>query len=229
MAEDCVNLQVLLSALAVLVGGAAAADEIVLPKSLERNQPAEFAYRFDTALTGSGSLDIEWRDFVGRMVERRRIPLNLAVVAEVVFSLDLRRAVTAGNQLVAHLSLEGVEQTGGNRHRENELSTSFIVPPAANPWTDYQIIMWQGQTPAGYATLKKLGVTAGMVQADHRNEASTSMPGLARLVDADLRCYLENISTDFYSYCVSNREFLVSAGSARCNKGISGGSWRERR
>jgi class 3 adenylate cyclase len=34
---------------------------------------------------------------------------------------------------------------------------------------------------------------------------------------------------DIYSYCVSNREFLVSAGSARCNKGISGGSWRERR
>jgi hypothetical protein len=199
MAEGCVNLQVLLSALAVLVGGAAAADEIVLPKSLERNQPAEFAYRFDTALTGSGSLDIEWRDFVGRMVERRRIPLNLADVAEVVFSLDLRRAVTPGNQLVAHLSLEGVEQTGGNRHRENELSTSFIVPPGANPWTDYQIIMWQGQTPAAYATLKKLGVTAGMVQADHRNEASTSMPGLARLVDADLRCYLENISSDFYS------------------------------
>ncbi len=80
--------RVLLSAFAVLVGGAAAADEIVLPKSPERNQPAEFAYRFDRALTGSGSLDVEWRDFVGRMVERRRIPLNLADVAEVVFSLD---------------------------------------------------------------------------------------------------------------------------------------------
>lgn len=76
MAEGCVNLQVLLSALAVLVGGAAAADEFVLPKSLERNRPAEFAYRFDTALTGSGSLDIEWRDFVGRMVERRRIDVT---------------------------------------------------------------------------------------------------------------------------------------------------------
>jgi hypothetical protein len=57
MAEDCVNLQVLLSALAVLVGGAAAADEIVLLKSPERNQPAEFGYRFDTALTGSGFVE----------------------------------------------------------------------------------------------------------------------------------------------------------------------------
>jgi hypothetical protein len=181
------------------VGGAAAADELISPKPLERNQPVDFTYRFDAALTGRGSLDLVWSDVVGRMVERRRIPLDLVDVAEVVFSLDLRRAVTMGNKLVAHLSLDGVERTGANRHRENELSTSFIVPPADNPWTDYQIIMWQGQTPAGYGTLKELGVTAGMVQADHRDEASTSMPSLARLIDADLRCYLENISTDFYS------------------------------
>jgi len=183
----------------VLVGGAAAADELVSPKSLERNQSADFAYRFETGLTGRGFLDIEWSDVVGRMVERRRIPLSLADAPEVVFSLDIRRAVTAGNQLAAHLSFDGVDQNGGNRHLENEASTSFIVPPAADPWSDYQIIMWQGQTPAGYATLKKLGITAGMVQADHHDAASTSMASLARLVDADLRCYLENIATDFYS------------------------------
>ena len=116
-----------------------------------------------------------------------------------VFSLDIRRSVAAGNQLVAHLSFDSVDQNGGNRHLENEASTSFIVPPADDPWSDYQIIMWQGQTPAGYATLKKLGITAGMVQADHRDAASTSMASLARLVNADLRCYLENIATDFYS------------------------------
>jgi hypothetical protein len=194
-----VNLQVLLSALAVLVGGAAAADELVLPKSMERNQPADFAYRFDKSLTGRGSLDIEWSDVVGRLVERRRIPVDLSEVPEVVFALDLKRAAAMGNQLVAHLTLDGVEEHGGNRYLENEVSTSFIVPSADHPWSDYQIIMWQGQTPAGYATLKKLGVTAGMVQADHRDEASTSMPSLARVVDADLRCYLENIATDFYS------------------------------
>ena len=192
------NLQVLLSALTVLVGGAAAADELVLPKSMERNQPADFAYRFDKSLTGRGSLDIEWSDVVGRLVERRRIPVDLAEAPEVVFALDLRRAAAMANQLVAHLTLDGVEENG-NRYLENEVSTSFIVPSADHPWSDYQIIMWQGQTPAGYATLKELGVTAGMVQADHRDEASTSMPSLARLVDADLRCYLENIATDFYS------------------------------
>ena len=109
------NLQVLLSTLAVLAGGAAAADELVLPKSMERNQPADFAYRFDKGLTGRGSLDIKWTDVVGRVVERRRIPVDLAEAPEVVFALDLRRAATMGNQLVAHLSFDGVEQNGGNR------------------------------------------------------------------------------------------------------------------
>jgi hypothetical protein len=40
------------------------------------------------------------------------------------------------------------------------------------------------------------------------------------------------IDNDFFnslSYCVSNRGYLPSCGSARCSKGISGGSWRERR
>src|SRR5438105_950640 len=102
----------LLSALAVLVGGAAAADELVLPKSIERNQPAEFAFRFEKGLTGRGSVDIEWSDAVGRVVERRRIPVERAEVPEVVFALDLRRAAAIGNQLVAHLRLDGVEQNG---------------------------------------------------------------------------------------------------------------------
>ena len=187
------------SALAVLLGGTAAADELAAPNSLERDQPADFAYRFDRALSGRGSLDIEWSDVVGRVVERRRIPFELSDGFEVVFSLDMRRAVTAGNKIIAHLSFDGVDQNGGIGHRENEASASFIVPPTDDPWSDYQITMWQGQTPAGYAALKKLGVTAAMVEAGRRDETSTFMAGLTRLVDADLRCYVENIATDFYS------------------------------
>src|SRR5207253_4408162 len=138
------KLQLLPATVAVLVSGAAAADELVLPKSMERNRPAEFAYRFDKGLTGRGSLDIEWSDVVGRLVERRRIPVDLAQAPEVVFPLDLRRAATMGNQLVAHLSFDGVEQNGGNRHFENEVSTSFIVPSAAHPWSEYQKLKRQG-------------------------------------------------------------------------------------
>jgi 5-methyltetrahydropteroyltriglutamate--homocysteine methyltransferase len=35
--------------------------------------------------------------------------------------------------------------------------------------------------------------------------------------------------TGRYSYCVSNREFYLSCGSAYCSKGIWEGFWRERR
>src|SRR5690349_4148482 len=143
-----------------------------MPKSVERDQPADFAYRFDGALSERGSLDIEWSDVVGRVVERRRIPFDLRDGIEVVFSLDLRRAVTAGNEITAHLSFDGIDRSGGTGHRDNEVSASFIVPPTNGPWSDYQIIMWQGQTPAGYVALKKLGITAAMVQVGRRDETS---------------------------------------------------------
>ncbi|MBV8934728.1 MAG: hypothetical protein JO095_02835, partial [Alphaproteobacteria bacterium] len=102
----------LCSAIAVLAH-TAAADELAVPSSLARDQPADFVYRFDEALSGRGSLRIEWSDVVGRVVERRRVPLNLTDSREVVFPLDMRRAVTAGNRVIAHLSVDGMNETGG--------------------------------------------------------------------------------------------------------------------
>lgn len=182
------------------VGWPVGADELVLPQALERDQSAVVAYRFGTPTTGHGFLEIEWSDVTGRLVEQRRIPLELADASEVDFSLDIRRAVTTKNRLIAHLSLDGQDQSGSKVHHERDEATPFIASPPDHAWSDYQIVMWQGQTPAGYAALKQLGVTAGMVEADHRNESGTYMPDqLERLVDADLHCYLENIATDFYS------------------------------
>jgi Beta-galactosidase len=178
----------------------ARADKLVLPPALERNQSAPVAYRFAEPMTGHGFLDIEWSDVAGRTVDRRRIPLNLAGASEAVFTLDINRAVAIKNQIVARLSIDGLDQGGRPIHRENEETTSFIAMPAPGAWSDYQIIAWQAQTPAGYATLKKLGITAGMLETNHRDEASLYSAGyLGQLVDAGLRCYLENIATDFYS------------------------------
>ena len=118
----------LFASIAVLAGGAAA-DELVPPSSLERNRPADFVYRLDKALSGRGSLDIEWSDVVGRVVERRRIPLDLTDETEVVFSLDMRRAVTAGNQISAHLKITSGGRNVGYSDRENAVFASFIVPP----------------------------------------------------------------------------------------------------
>jgi hypothetical protein len=186
----------------VFVGfsGAALADELLLPPVMERGRSIEVAYRFAEPVTGHGFLDVDWTDTAGRMVQRDQIPLDVAGTSEVTFSLDTSRAVTIMNRLVARLSFDGADQRGEKLHRENEQSKSFATVPADDPWSDYQIIIWQGETPAGYAGLKELGVTAAMLETNHRDQSSVYSPGdLERLVDADMRCYLENIATDFYS------------------------------
>jgi Beta-galactosidase/Beta-galactosidase trimerisation domain len=183
-----------------LLCGTASADELVFPQPLETNRSAAIVYHFDTPATGHGFLDIEWRDVNGRVAERHRIPLHLIAASAVTFTLDLRRAAATKNQILAHLSFDQSNPSGPEIHRESDETQSFIVPPPDDPWSDYQIIMWQPQTPAAYATLKKLGITAGMVETNHRDQSvSYSAEYLARLTDADLRCYIENIASDFYA------------------------------
>ena len=78
--------------------GGAAADELVLPQAVERNQSIEVVYRLESPTTGHGFLDIEWSDVDGRVVERRRIPVDLTDAAQMAFQLDIRRAVTMKNR-----------------------------------------------------------------------------------------------------------------------------------
>jgi hypothetical protein len=179
------------------LGTTASADQLVLPPTVEGNQSIEVSYHFETPLTGQGVLDVEWSDVHGRLVERRRIPLDLTAATAVTFPLDTRRAVAMKNQLTAHLSFDATDKRGGRSHRENDETRSFIVSPADRPWSDFQIIMWQEQTRAGYAALKGLGVTAGMVHPGGSSTA-TAEP-IDPLLDNDMRWYLENIATDFYS------------------------------
>jgi class 3 adenylate cyclase len=52
---------------------------------------------------------------------------------------------------------------------------------------------------------------------------------LAERLHGEPHIRLRYFCSSYYSYCVSNREFCLSCGSAYCSKGISEGSWRERR
>jgi glycosyl hydrolase family 42 (putative beta-galactosidase) len=67
-------------------------------------------------------------------------------------------------------------------------------------WSDYQIIIWQPQTPARLAGLARLGVTAGTIfgergSLDLAKVGREAEPFLA----SHLRWYVENIATDFYA------------------------------
>jgi hypothetical protein len=179
------------------LGEFADADELVLPQAAARDQSIEAVYRFTGRATGHGALDIEWSDVAGRVVEKRRIPIDVRSAAEIAFPLDLRRAVTMKNRVDAHLSFDAADAAS---HREEDHSARFIASPTDRPWSDYQIIMWQAQTRAGYAALKRLGITAGMLQ--RRDDGNIGDPGtepMKALLDTDLRFYIESIATDFYS------------------------------
>jgi Beta-galactosidase len=184
-----------------LLAGPAAADQLVVPNAVDRSGTLEGSYRFDRPATGHGSLDLTWTDADGRIVERRRLPLALAAAPEVRFTLDLRRAVAMRNRLAAHLSLDTPGDAGGAlQHRDDDAAAEFIAAPPARPWSDFQIIMWQPQTPAAYRALKTIGISAGMIHGDHSDRPTLHVAEeIDPLLDADMRFYVENIATDLYS------------------------------
>ena len=178
-----------------IVPGAASADEIVLPAGiLERGKSADVVYRVDPPATGRGTLSIAWTDSAGRVVDRRRLPIALDGSSDIRFSLDLARAVAMGNRLHAQLSLE----SGGPDRRDREADASFVVSPPDDPWSDYQIVMWQKRSTRQYAALKALGVTAA-VAFRPPDDRPALQPVIEPFLDAGLRWYVENIATDFYS------------------------------
>jgi hypothetical protein len=67
-------------------------------------------------------------------------------------------------------------------------------------WPDYQIIMWQDQTPARLAGLARLGVTAGRIAGTRGPLDFATIPKeTAPFLALNLRWYIENIATDFYA------------------------------
>ena len=70
---------------------------------------------------------------------------------------------------------------------------------AAPDWSDYQIIMWQPQTAQGYRALQSIGVTAAMMHIDRDEPKRLVAEEFDPLRRANMRWYVENIATDFYS------------------------------
>jgi Beta-galactosidase len=177
----CAIWLVLFTALAV---GTAHGGRILLPSdALERNATVRAIYRADRRATGNGKLSIEWRDAYARLVEKRTVAVELHGQTDIAFDLDLRRAAAMQNELRARLSLGG---------RSEEAQLAFIARPPADSWWDYQIVMWQERSPETLATLKTLGITAGVYSGRSRTPPEY-------LLRNDLRWYAENIATDFYS------------------------------
>lgn len=183
----------LLFFLLALTAGTAFGAEIVLPSSaLERDAPVHAVYRTGELATGKGELSIEWRDVYGRLIEMHKIPVLLNDETDIGFVLDLRRAIAMQNEVHAHFSFDGINKKGVKDHRDEDAEASFIARPPLHSWWDYDIIMWQRHSPEMFSVLKTLGIDGG------ENVGRThSLPEF--LLKNDLRWYVENIATDFYS------------------------------
>jgi hypothetical protein len=175
---------------------AAAADSLVLASPVPRHGAVTAMLRLDPPASGSGTLHVSWTDGAGRLVLRRTVAVALVDARAVAIALDMRRAVVMTNRLHVRLVLRG----GAVR----EADADFVTVPdslgrGADGW-GYPIIVWQDQTPARAAGLRRLGITAGRlfgVRGDLSAQAAATR--MAPLLAADLRFYVENIATDFYA------------------------------
>lgn len=183
------------SLFALLLAGASLlpAGDLVLPApALERDKPVTVVFRIGLQATGKGTLHIHWADVYGRVVADSTMPVELTDERELRFPLDLRRAVAMQNQLQVHLSFHGVNKKGQPDNREEDAEVSFIAKPPDRKWWDYQIIMWQDGSAEHFKQLEKVGVNAGK-----SSEHSNTLP--EALLKDNLRWYVENMATDFYS------------------------------
>jgi hypothetical protein len=176
-----------------LFAGSSLAAEIILPApALERDGVVPVTYRTRSQATGRGQLAIRWTDAHGRVVDDRTLAIELTDETDIIFHLDLRRAAAMKNDLIAHLTLDGVDKKGAPDRRDEKASASFIARPPDHAWWDYIILMWQQHSKEMFATLKSLGINAG--QYNGKNKTPPEF-----LLSNDLRWYAENIATDYYA------------------------------
>ena len=177
------------------------ADELRVPAHILNRQGQVIAvYHLDKPATGTARLEIEWTDSENRVVERRALEIALRTERDVKITLDPERAIAMLNSLRVRISIEGKTPGGGTEHRQGDEHATFTVVPAAHGWSDYEIIMWHERTVEQLAVLKRLGISAGKVNGNRIELADVFMKKQAEpLLQSNLRWYVENIATDFYS------------------------------
>ena len=99
---------------------------------------------------------------------------------------------------VADAAVFGPADPEGGHHSSAQVSLIARSPDPS--WSDYEIIIWQPQTPARLAGLAQLGVTAGKIFGERGRLDPAKIPQeAAPFLALHLRWYIENIATDFYA------------------------------
>jgi len=180
---------------------AVSADELRVPAHiLSRQAPIVAVYHLGKPATGFAHLEIEWTDIAHRTVERRTAETALRAAEDIKITLDPERATEMLNSLRVRFSIDEKVPGGKIEHRQGDERATFTVVPPDRGWSDYQIIMWHERTVDQLVALKRLGISAGKVNGNRIEMADVFMKKQAEpLLQSNLRWYVENIATDFYS------------------------------
>lgn len=73
------------------------------------------------------------------------------------------------------------------------------IANAAPAWDDFQIIMWQSQTPAQWAALHQIGVRTVRVTGVREGPLDPALATARAATAAGMGVFIENIATDFYA------------------------------
>jgi len=181
-------------ALALAVAPAWAGELEVPERALACGGSEAIVYHLDRPGRGTLWLSVRWSDEAGRLVEAWRREITPAGDERIAFRLDGCRAVVPLNHLAVRVEAAGA----GEESWREEAEATVLSPPAASPWWDYQIIIWQAQTRRGYQALREIGVTAGtLIAKDRPLDPRAGLEGA--LLAGGLSWYEENIATDFFS------------------------------
>ena len=173
----------------MLLAGPAVADQLQLPAvALDRMGSVMALWR--PGKPAAGTLLLDWTDGAGRLLERHRVILA-EPVPQVAIPLDLRRADSLAN----HVSTRFQPNEAGP---QTQAEADFVARPAPG-WPQYQVIMWQDQSPAALAGLHALGITAVKSSYSSYTPSATAQDRIRPFVAAGVRWYVENIATDFYA------------------------------
>lgn len=216
-----------LAAALLLLATPAAADTLSLPPA-PHDRAGAMAATFRSDRAAAGRLEASWTDALGRRVQQDNLHVAGGVATIV---LDLGRAATMRNRLA-------VRFTPDDGAAPADLDAVFAVRPADAGWHDNEIIMWQEQDAAGYAALRRQGVSAAML---YGKSGVIDPPALDALLDGGMRFYVENIATDFFApYHLASSNALFEAAKAlhardpmgtsafRRQPSLSDPAWRDR-
>jgi hypothetical protein len=184
------------AALVLALGGSALAARsgarLILKSSvLPRIGETPVTIQLPQGFTGKAAVHLIWSDSLGRVVADKTLPFDMDDETEIVFPINLSKAVAMQNHLEADVSLNGKDIKGQPYVEQAKAEADFVSTPPFTGWKDYVVFMWQPYQSTQIPALKQLGINAGVYSS-----RDFELPNF--LIDTNTRWYADQLAVDYW-------------------------------